>query len=315
MTTSGSVNFSVNRNEIITEALELLGVIEPGVTLEANDITTCSRSLNMMIKAWQADGLNVFSVKRGYLYLEKNKNEYTLSETGDLYTYDPTKTSIDGAVVSGLNAVTLDSVEGFTDGDTIGVYQSDNTMLWTTGTAVGLVVTLADVLTADVDDEATVYFFSKDADAPADVIEIAYRNNSLNERPIDKISRKEWNDLSNKTYQGSPTQVFFDKRVSDPSLFVWPQVSDPRDLLVLWVKRLREDFDIATDTPDFPQRWYIPLSYNLAVLVGPKFGTPATSQNFKQIKEDALVWYERAQNYDSGPEANVEFQVDMGHNW
>lgn len=316
MTTSGSIDFSINRDEIITEALELLGVLEPGVTPESEDITTAARSLNMLVKAWQTDGLNVFSVKRGYLFMEKSKSEYTLSATGDRYTYDYTKDSVDGAIASGINSLDLTDATSIATNDTIGIYQSDGTMHWTTASNVSSnTITLTDAVTADVDDNATVYYFTDKADNPDRIVNVALRNNSLNERPIDLMSRQEWSELSNKTYDGSTTQVFFDLRVEDPSLFVWPQTSDPRDILVLWVKRLREDFDIPSNTPDFPQRWYLPLAYNLAVLIGPKFGAPATNPNFKQVKEDAIIWYERAQNYDSGPEANVSMEVDMGAGW
>jgi len=312
MTTSGSVDFSVNRDEIITEALELLGVLEPGTTAQPADVTTASRTLNMMIKTWQTDGLNVFSVKRGYLFLDKNTSEYTLSPTGDKYTYSYTKQTIDGDAVSGAATVDLTDATDFVNGDNIGVYQSNGTMLWTTGTKAGNTITLGTVTTAAVDDNATVYFFTSKADSPESIIESSLRNDSLNERPLDLMSRQEWSELSNKTYDGSTTQLYWDERVSDPSLFVWPQTSDPRDLIILWVKRTREDFDNDVDTPDFLQRWYLPLAYNLAVLIGPKFGTPSNNPNFKEVKEQAIFWYEKCQDYDSGPEANVTFEPDWG---
>ena len=311
MATSGSVDFTVDRDEIITEALEQLGVLEAGeIPLDA-DVTSAARTLNMLIKTWQTDGLNVFSVKRGYLFAEKDKSEYELSTSGDHYTYDYTKDSIDGAVSSGAATVDLSDASSFTDGDNIGIYQSDNTMLWTTGTKVGNTITLGTVTTADISDEATVYFYTDKADHPERIVEGSLLNNSLNERPLEPISRQEWSELSNKTYAGSITEFYFDERVPDSAIFTWPRTSDPRDIMKLWVKRIREDFDAATDNPDFPQRWYFPLAFSLAVAIGPKFGVPATNQNYKEIKEQAITWYEKAQNYDSGPEANVSFEMDV----
>ena len=312
MSTSGSIDFTVTRDQIITEALEQLGVLEPGTTANADDVTSAAFTLNMMVKAWQVDGLNVYSVKRGYLFMEQSKTEYTLSANGDRYTYDYTKQTIDGAVTSGAGTVDLTDATDFVNGDNIGLYQSDGTMLWTTGTKAANTITLGTNTTADIDDDATVYFFTDKADNPDRVINASLRNDSLNERPIDLMSRTEWSELSNKTYDGSTTQVFFDLRVSDPSLFVWPQTSDPRDILILWIKRIREDFDASGDNPDFPQRWYLPLALNLAVLIGPKFGAPSTNKNFKTVERLAVEWYEKAQNYDSGPEANVSMEVDFG---
>ena len=310
MTTSGSVDFSITRDEIITEALELLGVLEAGETPTPDDVTSASRTLNMLIKAWQTDGLAVFSIKRAYLFTEQNKSEYTLSANGDHYTYDFTKQSIDGDVASGSNTVELSDASDFNDGDNIGIYQDDGTMLWTTGTKVVNTVTISDVTTDTVSDGATVYFYTDKADCPEKIVEAALRNDSLNERPLIVFSRKEWSELSNKTYDGKVTEVYYDERVANPSLFVWPQSSDPRDLLILWVKRLREDFDSASDTPDFPQRWYFPLAFNLAVTIGPKFGTPSNNPNFKEVKAQAKEWYEKAQNYDSQPESSVYMAPD-----
>jgi len=309
MATSNSINFSVNRDDIIQEALELLGVIDAGDTPIANDITTCARTLNMMIKAWQIDGVQIFTVKRGYLFPIKNDHEYTLGT--DHYTYSYTKQTIDGAAALGASTVDLTSASDFTDGDNIGIYQDDGTMHWTTGTKSSNTITLGAVTTAAVSDNATVYFYTTKAGRPMEVIEAFLRTDSLNDIPLNVISRKEYSELSNKTTDGSIVDIFYDPQVSTPNLFTWPETGDPRDIVCLWVKRTIEDFDLAADNPDFPQEWYYPIAYNLAVSVGPKFGTPATNQNFMEIKEQAIVWYEKAQNYSSKPEASITFEPCM----
>jgi hypothetical protein len=52
MSTSGSTNFSVSRNDIINRALGLLGVIPQGGTV--SDYTDAVLALNLMVKAWMA---------------------------------------------------------------------------------------------------------------------------------------------------------------------------------------------------------------------------------------------------------------------
>jgi len=76
MSTSGSIDFIVNRDDIITEALEHMGVLAEGQSPSTEQLTSMSRTLNMMVKAWQADGLNLFTIKKLYVYLEKDKKEY-----------------------------------------------------------------------------------------------------------------------------------------------------------------------------------------------------------------------------------------------
>ena len=316
MATSGDTSLTTTRDEIITEALELLGVIEPGVTPNANDITSCARSLNFMIKAWQTDGLAVFTVKRGYLFLERDKHEYTLSSTGDRWVYGYTQDVSTAAALASQANITVADDTNYTATDVIGVAQDDGTVLWTTlGSKPGAnVLTLDDNLTAASASGSVVMSYSTTdkADEPMSVIEASLRNESLNDRPLDIMARQEWSELSNKTYDGSVTQVYFDDRVTPPVLFTWPESSQDFDVLVLWIKRVTETFTDAADNPDFPQQWFYPLATNLAVAVGPKFGTPSTNNNFKEVKDQAVFWYNQAMNYDAAPEASVTMGVDMG---
>lgn len=83
MTTSGSVDFTVNRNEIIESALQAIGVIAVGQTMSASHVSTGARWLNLIVKQWQgaadmSPGLKVWSRKRGYIFPQTNKHEYAL---------------------------------------------------------------------------------------------------------------------------------------------------------------------------------------------------------------------------------------------
>ena len=51
MATSGSYDFSIDRDTLIKEALEILNAYDPVSTPSANEIFSCSRTLNMMLKA------------------------------------------------------------------------------------------------------------------------------------------------------------------------------------------------------------------------------------------------------------------------
>lgn len=79
MTTSSSIDFSLTRDEIISDALELIGAIGIGETPTAADLTTCSRSLNMMVKAWEAQGIHLWTKTTLQVSLVENQINYTLS--------------------------------------------------------------------------------------------------------------------------------------------------------------------------------------------------------------------------------------------
>ena len=138
MATSGSINFGATRDEIIKEALELLGVLDINGTPSSDDLASCATSLNMMLKSWQADGVNMHAVQRTFLFFTKDVNEYLLGTTANFST-DFNQTKLDGAHSSGATSITLDSVTGITTGTRIVVALTDgsNSVVTASGAPVG----------------------------------------------------------------------------------------------------------------------------------------------------------------------------------
>lgn len=272
MATSGSINLSASRDDIITEALEILGVLAEGASPSAAQLTSCARTLNYMIKAWQADGINLFAVQQVYLFLIKNQSAYSLiSTTTDHYTASFVETTTSAAALSGASSIVVTSATGISASDKIGVYQ-DSTMHWTTvnGAPSGSTVTLTAALTADVASGAVVYAYTSKAKRPMRVLESVVHDE--NDTPIHVGSREEYFNQSGKGTDGRVNTIYFDPQVAAPKLYVWPQTDDERHYLKLYIQRTLEDVDAAVDEVDFPQEWYLPLAANLAVLLGPKYG-------------------------------------------
>lgn len=82
MATSGSTDFSLTRTDIIAEALELIGAIAAGESPSAEDGASVARSLNMMLKTWQADGLHLWLKAEGSLPLVAGTQSYTMGNGG-----------------------------------------------------------------------------------------------------------------------------------------------------------------------------------------------------------------------------------------
>lgn len=84
MATSGSVDFTQTRDEIIKDALLLVSGIEDNETPDTYQIDIASRALNRMFKSWTPKGLKLWTTKEGELYLARGQNSYTLGPGGDL---------------------------------------------------------------------------------------------------------------------------------------------------------------------------------------------------------------------------------------
>ena len=283
MATSGSIDFTANRDDIVTEALEQMGVLAEGQTPSADQLTSMSRTLNMLVKAWQAEGLNLFAVQKLYVYLEKNKNEYLLGgSTTDHISAEYNRTTTSATSVSGASTITVSSITDMAASDYIGVKQSDGTMHWTTinGAPAGSTVTLTDVTTDTIDSGVTVYFYTAKANRPMKISNVVVTDSiSAQDIPIWMISRQEYIELPNKTSDGVVNSVYYDPQINLGKLYVWPESDTVDKYLTIWVQRTLEDFDAASDDADFPQEWFLPLAMNLAVLSCTKYGVPRTQRS------------------------------------
>jgi len=308
MATSGSTNFSVDRDTIITEALEHIGVLAEGDSPTAAQLTSCARTLNMMVKSWQTDNLHLHTIKKAYLFLAKNTHEYSLSSSGDNYTYSYVKTQIATAGSSGDSIIYVDSITGISNADYIGIELDDGTLQWTTvnGAPSGSTIPLTASLTDDVAVDNYVFAYTTKADRPMDIVKASVRNTSNVDVAVNNILRSEYVELSNKTTDGQVSQVWYDRHVGTGTLRTWPETDDVTNVLVLWVKRTIEDFDTSTDEIDMPQEAYLAVVFNLAALLGYKYGTPTAILD--RISAKAMGLKDTLEGYDR--EDSVMFSPD-----
>ena len=151
MSTSNSHDYNLTGTLIIREALELIGAVGAGDVVSAEDQSTCLRSLNMMVKAWQNEGIGLWKTVEASLFPSYQGYSYSIGPTGDHCSTGGYKTEIATAAASGANTITVDTDENMTDGDYIGIELDDGTLQWTTinGAPAADVVTLTAALTND----------------------------------------------------------------------------------------------------------------------------------------------------------------------
>ena len=124
MTTSNSIDYSLDANGIITAAFEKLGIRTAESPLEAPDVATGLRDLNLMLKTWVMDSsVHLWTTKEGIIFLDKGKTDYLLGATGDEATtlddFIGTTTTADMAALDIIAPVT--SSTGMLAGDYVGV--------------------------------------------------------------------------------------------------------------------------------------------------------------------------------------------------
>lgn len=81
MATSGTTTFSVNRDEIITGALRLCGVLQDGQSAGTQQVTDAAQSLNLLLKYYATKGWLLWCYKWVEVPLVASQEVYTLGVT------------------------------------------------------------------------------------------------------------------------------------------------------------------------------------------------------------------------------------------
>lgn len=310
MAVSNSIDFTVTRDSIITEVLEICGVLGEGETPTSGQLTSCSRSLNLMIKAWQADSVNLFAIQKVYLFTSKDTGVFTLSSTtSDHFTASFNTESVAVAGSSTDTTIEVDDASGISDGDYIGIASGTN-VHWTTvnGIPAGNVVTLTDALVEDVAVDSVVYYYTSKANRPMKILEGYVHRYDGSDVPLDQVARVGYDTLSSKTSTGTTNQFYYDPQRTSAELNTWPVSTDERDYLILKVQRTLGDVDAAADEVDYPQEWYLAIVYGLAELIAPKMGTPLADRQY--ITAMARRYFDMASEFDNESETSLYFSPD-----
>jgi len=136
MATSGSSNFYLTGTAIILEALELLGIAGAGQPISSEDQASCLRTLNMMVKAWQADGVGLWKNTEATLFPSSSGYSYSVGPSGDNCSSTGLKTELAADAASGATSITVDASVSFlgdeliTNG-TFATVTGDNPTSWT----------------------------------------------------------------------------------------------------------------------------------------------------------------------------------------
>jgi hypothetical protein len=201
-TASGTTNYTIQRDTLITRALRICGVTGQGETATANSITEGAAALNALVKEYQTDGMPLWKISQ---------------LTGITYTA--------------------------TNSYTIGIGQTVNQV------------------------------------APLKVLQAFNRNTSVapnTDQPVLIVPYQDYLYLGSKSSLGRPSQLFYKTPgeggtipQSDMigTILVYP-LPDADTIanynLILIVHSPFENFDAATDIPDFPSYWFNALIWGLA---------------------------------------------------
>jgi len=281
MATSNSTDFTQTRNEIIEDALTLIGAIGIGDTPESSDYTFCSKMLNKMIKGWEAQGIHLWTEVEAALFLVDNQNEYVITTSSDRAGDNVVNTTLSAAGTASATTLTLTSTSGMTAADAIGIVLDSGSLQWTTIVSVDstTAVTITTGLTSVAASGNNIFTYTNRVDRPLRITAARFRDSSFNDRPIKILGRQEFMNIATKTAEGAINSIYYSPGVSTCKLYVWPTPTSSEETLRFSYTRRIQDFDSSSDNADLPQEWLETLTYNLCVRIAPAYGKSLSRMN------------------------------------
>ena len=277
MASSGSYDFNLDRDGIITEAYKYLGAIAIGEAPTTEELTDGGITLNTMLKGWQTEGIYIWLDQQITLFLEKDEHSYLLGATGDHATANKIKTEMSVAGVATDSTIEVDSITGILDEDNVGIELDDGSLFWTSvnGSPSSSTVTLTDPLTGDAAINNFVYIYTTIIQRPMNIVEARRVSADGIEVPLIPVSRSDYMELSDKTSTGFANQFWYDPQLINGHIYLWGACNDVQETITMTIKMPIQDFDASTDTGDFPTEWLEAVILNLALRLAVKLGIEA----------------------------------------
>ena len=313
MASSGSVDFSVNRDEIIKGALRVNRVLGKDQTPDATHISTGAEALNLIVKQWQgksdfAPGLKVWSRKTAYLFLQQGESSYDIGPSGDHWTGTYYSTTLDAAEATSQTVLSVTSTTNMTNSDNIGVVLDDGSIHWSTisSFSAGDTVTIATGLASAAASGNRVFWYTTKARRPLEILTAVLRDTSTKDTPIYPMSLETAEGIYDKTADGTPQFYLYEPFLTNGKITFDIEPDDVTKVVRIVFLGAIEDFDALTDTPDYPQVWFRPLKFQLGIDLWPEYKEGDPPASLYKARNEALSI---AQN--ENPETtDIYFQPD-----
>lgn len=299
MATSGTYNFSVSRDQIVRMAMLFIRRLDELEGPTPQDITDCSLVLNMLVKQWMgkadfAPGLKQWLRNHGHLFLSSTTGQYTVGPSGTGWTNSYVSTATTAAVAINGTVVPVTSTAGITVGDNFGVVLTNGALYWTTVKIISsLNITINGSLPSASSSGAVVFDYTTTAQQPV-VIETAFLRDINNEdTPLRIMTLQEYDFLPSKADLASvsdPVSIYYEFQLINSVLRTdCAGAQDVTKHICMTYMTATQDFNNPTDTPYYPQEWYLPLCWGLSKNIAPMYGAVWTATMQTNFEESLTI--------------------------
>jgi hypothetical protein len=313
MTTSGVYSFTVSTNDVVREAMLNIGKLGEAENPSAQESTDVTRKLNMLAKQWMAKqdfapGLKMWKRRHGDLMLSQSRNAYNLGPSGDNWAISVLSNTSPGVaslqsqltVNAAANATTITvgttSITNFTAGDFVVIQLNTGDIYSTTVSTVnvggGTFTIPATGIPSASNTGNYVFNYTVKGQRPEIIETAVLRDNTGADTPLRVLTLQDYDQLSSKVQPGflsDPSSIYYEAQLGSGVLYldVFGAQDTSKRIHVSFMEPV-QDFVNTTDNPDYPQRWYLALSWGLTKQIAPMFNLPFT-KDMQDNLNDALA--------------------------
>lgn len=295
MTTSGSFSFTVNRDQVIRQSMLNIGKLDELENPTAQDITDCNLVLNMLVKQLMGRtdfmaGLKVWKRKWGYLFLSNSTNKYTVGPNGTGWTNTFVRPVTTATALTGAGSITVASATGIAATYNIGIQLDSGALFWTTvSNVVGLVVSLNAVLPSQSSTGSQVFCYQTAAQQPLNIETAVLRDQFNEDQPLRFLRTvQDYANLPGKTDTqtiSDPTAIYYEFQLTNSFLYTdCGAANDVTKYIVVSYMEPVQDMVNPADTFEYPQEWFLPITWGLSKQIAPMYNmpwTPTMQDNFQ----------------------------------
>lgn len=292
MTTSGVYTYEPTLNEVLAQAYYALQIGMDGETLSGDFYNTARPLLNAMLKAWEGQGIHLWTMKEGTLFLRVGQSVYPFGDSSTKLANDYYATYVTASASAGAVTLQVEDTAGFANGNPIGVIGEDQDLQWFTISSFvpDTSVTLSSGVLTDIAENAVVYTYTLNSFIPVvRVLDVRRKQMTDYEIPINFISREEYMSLPNKDQPGNAIQAYYSRQIPYGTMYVWNAPASAVPVLRFTYERKLQIMTEATQTFDVPENWYEAITYNLALKLIPIYGcSPSRKMDIQQLAKTSL---------------------------
>ena len=294
----------MNARQLAEYTFGLIGVKKMEQPLQAAELQDFINTVNLLLKAWQAQGMHLWKEEEGILFLTPGQESYSIGPGGDQCCDidNFASTTLNQNVTTGLFTIAVASSSGMQTGDFIGIELDDGSRLWTTIASVPspLSVTLSTLFSGSVIPGSignSIYSYSSLINRPLRIL--SFRRKTFgqdNEIPVEIWSRQEYFNQVNKASQGTVVGAYYSPQLTNGKLYVWQTASSVNDLLRFTYEDPIQDIDLATNDLDIPVEWLECVAYNCAERLCDTYDVPM--EKVSTVSAKAALYLENLLGFD-----------------